>query len=162
MWTTILPIKLQSIKLLYCRYTTPATLHQLRLRPNDLCWKGCHQRADYIYCWWQCPIIHSFWSDICEIISEMTSCTLQNSPLTVLLHIWLDEEVPASQVYIISILLAQARLEISSKWKLNKPPNLKSWYDRIWKKFPTLQNCRLNITWRLIGFQYLALWQRKI
>lgn len=55
--STILPIKLQSLKLLYRWYTTPLKLHKMKIRPHGFCWKGCNQTADYIHCWWHCPTV---------------------------------------------------------------------------------------------------------
>lgn len=133
--TNITPLKLQSIKLLYRWYTTPAKLYKLKLTPNNLCWKVCNQCTDYMHCWWHCPPVNSFWWDVGKIITDMKTCKVNFSPAAFLLNLWPEDDIPKYQEKSVSLLLSLANTEIASKWKSRKPPDLLSWYNRIWKSF---------------------------
>lgn len=64
----------------------------------------------------------------------MMTCKLQNSPSTLLLHLW-SEEVSRDKEQIITILLSLVKIEIAAKWKSDKEPSISSWFDSIWKSF---------------------------
>lgn len=136
---SIIPIKMQGIKLLYRWYMTPSWLYKAKLLNNDLCWKKCHQPTDYIHCWWHCPKITFFWLQIAWLIKEITTCELQHSPMTLLLHLWLEDEVPRDKEHIVTILLSLAKVEIAARWKPDREPSVSSWFDRIWKAFILLK-----------------------
>lgn len=124
--TSIIPIKIQGIKFLYLRYITPTRLHKAKLMNNNLCWKKHHQPADYIHYWWHCPKLTRFWSQIHDIITEMTTCNLQYSPTTLLLHLWSEDKVPRDEEHIVTVLLSLAKTEIAAKWKSDKEPSVSS------------------------------------
>lgn len=68
-----LPLKLQTIKLLYRWYLTPRQIACIHKTATNLCWKGCGSEANYLHCWWACPIIQDYWNNVCEEIYQITS-----------------------------------------------------------------------------------------
>lgn len=90
---------------------------------------------NYIHCWWECPKMTLFWSQIHNIINDMVGCRLHNLAHIMQLHLWSEKEVPADKEHIVMIRLSLAKSEVAATWKLATAPNISSWFDRIWKSF---------------------------
>lgn len=134
MTTSSLLLKLQMIKLLYRWYLTPKQLNHIYKTSKVFCWKDCQAEADYLHCWWTCPVIQNFWTKVCDTINKISNYRLKLNPEVVLLHLW-DTELPRTLDQTVAILLIFAKLEIASKWKCDKGPLLSNWYDRLWNGF---------------------------
>lgn len=131
----IVPLCLQSIKLVTHWYITPEWLGQIGRLQSTECWKGCGHSEGYMHCWWKCQLLQPFWKTICQAILEMTDCELELSPKDMLLHIWTSDKVPSDKKHIVSLLLVLAKTEIVAHWKVATPPNLNNWNDRIRETF---------------------------
>lgn len=118
-----LPLKLQTIKLLYRWYLTPRQIACIHNTASNLCWKGCGSDANYLHCWWACPLLQDFWNKVCEAIYKITSYRLHHNPETILLHNW-EAELPRALERTLATLLIHAKLEIASKWKDTKRPSI--------------------------------------
>lgn len=128
-------VRLQFFKLITRWYFTPDKLNKMNPALSPLCWKKCGHTGSYLHCWWECPVIHSFWEKVIEVISGMTSLNLPVCPKLVLFDRM--EEIMATKVQkdLISKLLAAARLTIAAGWKDSSPPLIQSWHDKIWDLF---------------------------
>lgn len=90
--TSILNIKLHSIKLLNKWYLSLDRFQHFNPSTNILCQKGCNRKANYIHFWWQCSVIQKFWHTIATVIKEITGYGLPFNPGCFLLNNWQDKQ----------------------------------------------------------------------
>lgn len=129
--TSLLNIKLQSIKLLNRWYINPDKTKYIMKSNNSMCWKGWDTTANYIHCWWKCKSIERFWEKMCNLIREMTGFNLQFPTDCISLNCWKDDLVPNHLKQTTAILLSAAKLQIAAEWKGLGPPSLKGWCARL-------------------------------
>lgn len=41
---------------------------------------GCGEPSSYLYIWWTCPQLQSFWSEVFHILSQLFGITIQSDP----------------------------------------------------------------------------------
>lgn len=128
-------VRLQSFKLITRWYFTPEKLHKINPALSSQCWKKCGHIGSYFHCWWECPIIQAFWEEIAGIISDITSVNISVSPKLVLFDMIEEVTATRAQKELISKLLAAACLTIAVGWKDSGPPQIQTWYDKIWDLF---------------------------
>lgn len=131
--TSLLTIKLQSIKLLNRWYLPPD--HHFDKSLSPLCWKGCGHKASYIHCWWDCTTINKFWSKVVDQINLMLGLKIVLNVESILLNYWESNVVPNCNKDTVAILLAVAKLERAANWKSNMPPSMMQWCNRLWQTF---------------------------
>lgn len=87
-------------------------------------------KGSYIYCWWECPLIHNFWLAVQSQILKITGEALPMLPKVFLLNLWPHSLGNTNKLELIGILLADAYLAIKSKWKDSSPPTITLWLEK--------------------------------
>lgn len=83
---------------------------------SPLCWRKCGQVGTLLHVWWLCSLIPFFWSEVSDIIVELTNYSLTLSPDLEILDISLDN-IPYHFRTIIHLVLLAARTTIAKHWK---------------------------------------------
>lgn len=130
--STTYNIKMQFFKTMSRWYLTPQQIHKFSRSNSPMCWKRCGQEGTYLHCWWSCPKIQQFWSDVKQEIEDITTQNLSLSPESFLLNHW-DGSVLDHKKELTSTLLAIARLAIAANWKSPAAPSVTDWQDKLWE-----------------------------
>lgn len=106
-------IQTAAYKVYYRWHLTLYKLH--RIHPSELCWKGCGDQGTYVHCFWGCPRLQSFWTQVLHYIEIITECNT-------LLNIWETAKPSPITLNLIVLLLSAAKSLIASHWKTIRIP----------------------------------------
>lgn len=113
-------------------YCTPALLNRLYPSTPDKCWR-CHKdKGTLLHIWWSCPLIQTFWKEVCRITSQVTTYELNLTPAQFLLH----HSPQPHRTYHKSLtmhMINAARQCIPIYWGSPQIPTVKEWFHRIRK-----------------------------
>lgn len=86
-----------------------------RLFLSAECFRGCDQTADFLHCFWTCPVIQGFWIDI----GSSSALGLPNfmNPKHCLLGIFCDLPIPSHAKKLLRILYFYVKKSILLSWK---------------------------------------------
>lgn len=96
-----------------------------------LCWRNCGNAWDIFHILWKCPILHSYWHEIFEIISEVAH-NHTPSPDLALLN-WNIESIDPSTRHSVTHNFVVARLSITRIWKNSCPPTVSDTLELFYK-----------------------------
>lgn len=77
-------------------YTTPTKLHHINKSFSPPCCRQCGEVGTYLHCWWECPKVNTFWTQIIHQIYLLTGHTLSDKTEDILLNLWHTLLIPAS------------------------------------------------------------------
>uniref|UniRef100_A0A803J6W9 Reverse transcriptase zinc-binding domain-containing protein n=1 Tax=Xenopus tropicalis TaxID=8364 RepID=A0A803J6W9_XENTR len=128
--------RLIQYKFLHRAYITPKVLAKISPSQVDEC-PRCHQSpADFIHMVWTCNKIASFWTEVADYISDLTSAPTTATPSGMLLNQITDLAPTTAERALISILLAYARKSITMKWKAHSAPTIQFWVSQVNQAMP--------------------------
>lgn len=113
-------------------YRTPTLLNRFDPRVPNSCWRCSREPGSLLHIWWECPNIKTFWTQIHQIITKVTTHSLDFNPVQFLLH---HSNIPASS-YCKTLpihLINAAKLCIPIHWGSTHTPSLKEWISRVKK-----------------------------
>lgn len=113
-------------------YHTPVLLHKFKPDIPETCWR-CHQeRGTLLHIWWSCTPMKAFWSEVCRIITQVTTYNLDFTPAQFLLHF---SSLPHTTYYksLMMHMINAAKQCIPIHWNSQQIPTLKEWFTRIHK-----------------------------
>lgn len=122
-------LRLLHFKFLHRLYRTPLQLHRMGLRDNARCWKCGHLEAGFLYLAWYCQPVASYWVEVLRHITDITSLTIPETPLTTLLGI--IETYPPAKTRLTSVLLLLAKRQIALHWGAPHAPSIKEWVTSV-------------------------------
>lgn len=103
-------MRIQSFELLNFWYTTLKKLHQIDNKFSPMCWKCSKGVGDYNHCWWERPLVSTFWKEVCNIIKEIVGIEVPFMKESLLLNIWEYESIPPSTRDQMTIMTSVAKL----------------------------------------------------
>lgn len=86
--SSTISIQWQTIKLLTRWYCTLERLNRISSQNNPKCRKGCGNIANFLHCWWTCPLIKKFWSNIITEINLIVDKEILVTVKYILLNLW--------------------------------------------------------------------------
>lgn len=111
-------------------YRTPDKIHHFHPSVPPTCWRCNASRGTLLHIWWECPLIQPFWSEIHQLISQITTYTPDFSPARYLLHH--TPGSPGSYKKSLTLhLINAANLCIPAHWRHPAPPTLEEWIRRV-------------------------------
>ncbi|CAH2301066.1 Hypothetical predicted protein, partial [Pelobates cultripes] len=114
-----------SRKVLYQWHLVPTSLQRFNPHKSDLCWR-CQAYPGMVYhVWWTCAKIIPFWTQISNLIRDITQIDLPMQPERYLLHL-LPLGIPKSAQYLMYHVLISALQAISKNWLSSHPLTLAS------------------------------------
>lgn len=115
-WETLL-------KILYCWYYTPVKLARMFTSQSRKYWRNCDMDGHIFHIWWECPSITIFWTDVSNLIKDVTNVSITLTSRMALFGLGLSNWHPKFHPIITHILIA-ARLSIARFWKQASAPTL--------------------------------------
>lgn len=130
--------RILSFKLLNFWYTTLLTLHHIDNTCSSLCWKCLSTQGNYSNCWWDCPIVNSFWKKKIHVsIKKILGWDVLFSKELLLLDIWEDNTIPPSTRDQMAIITSVAKTVIAWRWRSSKVLSLEDWLTKMWEYYIT-------------------------
>lgn len=118
------------IKIFHLSHLTPARLHKTGLSPTSACFRGCGQSADFLHCFWSCPIVQDFWVEMGSISSAMGLPNILH-PKNCLLGIFGDLPISSHAKRLLRILYIYTKKSICLSWKGSQTPLKSVWLKLI-------------------------------
>lgn len=122
-------------------YLTPVRLVHMSSSASRTCWRQCGQVGSLLHMWWSCPLLSNFWSQIADLIIELTGYHISLSPELAILDINLVD-IPLCFRTIIHHILLAARISIARIWKQPTAPSI----SEIIKRVNFSCHCELTLT----------------
>lgn len=119
--------RLIQFRILHRVYLTPQRLNKIYPGAYPSCWKCGSLEAGFCHMLWSCPKVHSFWVEVTQFITALSTIPI---PLTVpvcLLGLVGSLAHRTATKTLIGLLLFYARKAILLKWKKPDAPSLTSW-----------------------------------
>lgn len=110
-------------KILLHWYLTPYRLSKFTPGLSSRCWRECGQLGTLPHILWLCPCIKNYWTDIFNLIGQVTGIKLGPSQGMALLLLGIDL-IPTRMRTIVSHILLAARLTLVRHWRDRTPPGL--------------------------------------
>lgn len=104
-------------------YFSPAIISRFNPQLPDCCWRLCGERGDLLHILWNCPKLLHYWSNVFQVISEMSQIQILPTPALAILSLGIDQLPYTLQHSIIQVLL-YARLLLTRNWKNTAPPTI--------------------------------------
>lgn len=111
-----------------CRiYRTPTQKFKMGLSTHDRCARCSASKADFSHLAWLCPQVHTYWCEVCAIISEIVSSQVSPDPLLCLLGF--VKFHPDATRRLTAMLLVLARRRVSMCWGRRLAPKATLWVE---------------------------------
>lgn len=113
-------------------YRTPSLLHKFSPSIPNTCWRCGKAEGTMLHVWWDCDLIQPFWKKVHDIISQVTTYTLDYAPAQYLLH----HTTLSKSAYYKSLamhMVNAARLCVPTHWRSITPPTIREWFAKLSK-----------------------------
>lgn len=117
-------------KLLTHWYITPYKLNKWSPEASDRCWRCEKEPGTLIHIWWQCPALENFWTEVRDIIRQITETQINLDAACCLLHISNFPYKRYKKSLTIHLLNA-AKALIPTRWKNTQAPSIKEWLRKV-------------------------------
>lgn len=122
-------------KTTYHWHLTPHRLHKVNSGVSDMYWKGCGLLGTYYHCFWACPRLLTFWTQVILQVGLISDLAIPLDPGLVILNVWRSLKTGPLRWELVELLFCAAHHVIAMFWKTPKVPTLKDWYFKIWDYF---------------------------
>lgn len=139
-WTTIheyahksslnVAIQENGYKIVTRWYRTHSRLHKFLADIPDTCWRCEWEVGTMLHVWWTCEKLQPFWKQVHDLISHVTTFSLDYTPAQFLLH----HTSLSRKTYYKSLamhMVNAARLCIPKHWRSTSIPTITEWFSRI-------------------------------
>ncbi|PIO38014.1 hypothetical protein AB205_0096360, partial [Aquarana catesbeiana] len=92
------------VKFFHHSHLTPARLYKMGLKPSAECFHGCGGEADFMHCFWTCPLVQDFWVEVGSFISSALGLPNIIHPKNGLLGIFGDLQISSQAKRLLRIL----------------------------------------------------------
>lgn len=142
-------------------YRTPSRLHKSSSDTPDTCWRCGTEVGTMLHVWWACDKLQPFWKEVHDLITHITTFTLDFTPAQFLLH----HTSLSKREYHKSLamhMVNAARLCIPKHWRSTCTPMIRECFARLTKikdmeelihisqdrmhKFPSIWACWIHFT----------------
>lgn len=128
--------RLIQFKIVHRAYFTPHRLHKMNPDSPLECWRCGGTPGDFTHIFWTCPAIVSYWREILDFITQITSVPLQPSMSICILGLT-EQLIPTvAGCTLVGLLLFYARKAIALSWRKSTRPPLSLWKQLINNSLP--------------------------
>lgn len=120
-------LRLVQLKILHRVYITGPQLVRMGKSEQGKCRRLCGQLGTFMHILWECPLIQQYWSNIHNIITEVTEISLQPEARRCLLNIWEPTDLTTPQTLWVTLGLTIAKRNIAQKWGAVQAPTVEAW-----------------------------------
>lgn len=118
-------------KILHRCHLTKVRLSKIYGDVDPICDRCRQYPATYFHMFWACPSLNTFWLEIFNVISQISSVSFTPSAVTALFGITLIPAVPKCKRNQVAFVTLLARRLILMKWKSPTPPSWHVWIKDI-------------------------------
>lgn len=119
--------KLLQYKWIMRIYVTPTQLNKFNPNNSDTCYK-CGRVGTLYHCLWDCPLIQAFWSEVMDMILQVTGIKLILDPKLCILGIFpINLNLNKANKSMIIFCMLQAKYTIAKSWKSTTKPSTSVW-----------------------------------
>lgn len=101
-------------------YITRSLIHTFDPAMQPSCWRNCGEPGSLYHNLLQCNVVSTLWSEVFQLLSEVTGISIDLSPERALLSIGI-ESIPPGLQYITTHILLSTRLAIAHHWETPDP-----------------------------------------
>lgn len=132
----------------------------MELIPSAKCFRGCGQTADFLHCFWSCPVVQDFWAEVSSFISSAMGLPNIVHPKNWLLGIFGDLHILSHAKRLLCILYFYVKKSILLSWKGTQTPLKSLWLKLINDFIPlyklTFELRKRNKTFHKIWGRWIA------
>lgn len=119
------------IKIFHQSHLTLVRLCKMGLKPTAECFRGCGGDADFLHCFWTCPVVQDFWREVGSFISSALGLPNIIHPKNGLLGVFGDLQISSQAKRLLRILYFYVRKAILLSWKGIQTPLKSLWLKLI-------------------------------
>lgn len=120
-------LKLIQLKILHRVYYNCTLLHKLHKIDTPTCKRNCGMEGTYIHTLWHCPVIVIYWTNVMQIMSQVTVLHTPPEIKRCLLNVWDPTDLTHSDQDWVILGMALIKRNIARKWGAPLPPTLQEW-----------------------------------
>lgn len=128
--------KALQLKILHRAHLTPDRLSKFKTGVSPMCSKCKVNTGTFTHCFWTCPKLQAYWSDILGEMEKILKMELELDPVSFLLGLPSSRIINAHQKKLFNILTFCARKNILLCWISDKAPGLFGWRKLIMEYIP--------------------------
>lgn len=112
----------------------PVKLHKINPAVSNMCWRGCGNQGTFLHCWWECPKVQLFWTDVQSQLALITGRPIALRPDLVLLNYWATP-TDTLTIELLDLCFSATQHIIALHWKSNTALLIGDWYTKLWDYF---------------------------
>lgn len=111
-------------------YRTPTVVNKYNPSIPNTCWRCTREPCTLLHIWWSCPLNQPFWTQVHELVTLISTFSLEYTPAQFLLHHF---NIPAHQYRktLVLPLINVARLCIIVHWRSIQMLTIPEWFKWI-------------------------------
>lgn len=111
-------------------YRTPELLNKFNPDMSDKCWRCSRETGTLLHIWWSCLLLQTFWIQVHEITSQVTTYSLDYTPAQFILH---HSSTSAHSYWksLVVHMISAAKLCIPVHWGSSCAPIVPEWLTRL-------------------------------
>lgn len=128
--------RVMQIMIFHHSHLSPYRMYRMGLRSTPECFRGCGAEDTFLHCFWSCPFVSSFWSEIGSFFSTVLGVSNILHPKNCLLDVFGVLSVSVYIKRLLRILYFFAKKTILLRWKGTSQPTVTTWLQLIINSLP--------------------------
>ena len=125
-WWVLWYVNYVSIKNIFL---IPVRMAIIKESTNNKCWRGCGEKGNLLYCWWECKLVQLLWRTVWRFFTKL-KIELPYDPVIPLLGIYPEKNLIWKYTCIPTFIATL--FTIAKTWKQPKCPSADEWIKKMW------------------------------